>query len=101
MIKLIYAAFFVLLSSAMFLFSKKKPMKSCKYEIVGMVKEKNDINGFSLYIEGKDQKIYHPLIEQENIVLSSGAKVRICYDAVSTLADNSLRIRINDVVYLP
>ncbi len=76
-------------------------MKSCKYEIVGMVKEMNDINGFSFYIEGKDKKIYHPLIEQENIVISSGARVRICYDSVSTLADNSLQIRINDVVYLP
>jgi len=76
-------------------------MKSCKYEIVGMVKERNGINGFSLYIEGKDKKIYHPLIEQENIVISSGARVRICYDSVSTLADNSLRIRINDAVYLP
>ena len=76
-------------------------MKLCKYEIIGTVKEKNDNNGISLYIEGKDNKIYYPQIEQDDIVLASGARVQVCYDAVNTLADNNLRIRINDVVYLP
>jgi hypothetical protein len=101
MIKFIYAAFFLLCSSALFLFSKKKPLKSCKHEIIGLVKEKKNDNGIILYIESKDNKIYYPRIEQENIVLSSGARVKVCYESVTTLADNSLHIRINDVVYLP
>lgn len=76
-------------------------MKSCKFEIIGMVKEKNTDNGIILYIEGKDNKIYYPLIETANVVISSGAKVQVCYDAINTLSDNSQQIRINDVVYLP
>jgi hypothetical protein len=101
MIKLIYAAFFVLFSSALFLFSKNKPLKSCKYEIIGIVKEMKTDKGISLYIEGKDNKTYYPLIETANVVISSGAKVQVCYDAIKTLPDSSLQIRINDVVYLP
>lgn len=101
MIKLIYGAFFLLFSSAMFLFSKNKPMKSCKNEIIGIVKEKKENNSLVLYIEGKDNKIYYPRIESDNIVISSGSKVQVCYDEATTLADNSLQIRINDVVYLP
>ena len=101
MIKLIYAALFVLFSSALFLFSKNKPLKSCKYEVIGMVKEKQTDKGIILYIEGKDNKNYYPLIETANVVISSGAKVQVCYDAVNTMPDNSQQIRINDVVYLP
>ena len=101
MIKLIYLAFFMLFSSALLLFSKNKPMKSCKYEITGVVKEIKDENGLRLYIESKDNKIFYPQIEQDNIVIASGAKVQVCYDAVNTLADNKMQIRISDVVYLP
>jgi transketolase len=91
----------MLFSSALFLFSKNKPMKSCKYEITGVVKETKDENGLRLYIESKDNKIFYPQIEQDNIVIASGAKVQVCYDAVKTLADNQVQIRISDVVYLP
>jgi hypothetical protein len=101
MIKLIYAALFVLFSSALFLFSKNKPLKECKYEVIGLVKEKKTENGIILFIEGKDNKMYYPLIETANVVISSGARVQVCYDAINTLPDNSLQIRINDVVYLP
>lgn len=76
-------------------------MKSCKYEITGVVKEIKDENGLRLYIESKDNKIFYPQIEQDNIVIASGAKVQVCYDAVNTLADNKMQIRISDVVYLP
>ena len=76
-------------------------MKSCKYEITGVVKEIKDENGLRLYIESKDNKIFYPQIEQDNIVIASGAKVQVCYDAVKTLADNQVQIRISDVVYLP
>lgn len=101
MLKLIYAAFFLLFSSAMFLFSKNKPLKSCKNQIIGIVKEKTDINGVVLYIEGKDNQVYYPKIETENVIISSGSKVQVCYDLATKLPDNSLQIRINDVVFLP
>jgi hypothetical protein len=101
MLKLIYAAFFLLFSSAMFLFSKSKPMKLCKHELVGIVKEKKTEQGLTLYIEGKDQKIYIPQIETDQVVISSGAKVKVCYDEIRQQPDQTSVIRINDVVYLP
>jgi hypothetical protein len=101
MLKLIYAAFFLLFSSAMFLFSKSKPVKVCKHELVGIVKERQDAQGMSLYIEGADQKIYVPKIVSDQVVISLGAKVKVCYDEISAQPDASNLIRINDVVYVP
>jgi hypothetical protein len=101
MLKLIYAAFFLLISSAMFLFSKSKPVKVCKHELTGIVKERKDAQGMSLYIEGSDQKVYVPKIESDQVVISLGAKVKICYDEIRVQPDQSSVIRINDVVYLP
>ncbi len=101
MLKLIYAAFFLLISSAMFLFSKSKPVKVCKHELTGIVKERQDAQGMSLYIEGSDQKVYVPKIESDQVVISLGAKVKICYDEIRVQPDQSSVIRINDVVYLP
>jgi hypothetical protein len=101
MFKLIYAAFLLLFSSAMFLFNKSKPVKVCKHEISGYVREMKSGGGLLLYIEGQDQKKYIPRIDQENIVIASGTRVKVCYDNMNVMPDQSVVIRINDVVYVP
>jgi hypothetical protein len=45
--------------------------------------------------------VYVPKIESDQVVISLGAKVKICYDEIRVQPDQSSVIRINDVVYLP
>lgn len=101
MFKLIYAAFLLLFSSAMFLFNKAKPVRICTHELTGIVREMKSQEGITLYIEGQDHKKYFPLIEREDIIIASGGKVNICYDKAQVMPDQTVRIRINDVVYVP
>ncbi len=100
MVKLIYGAMLMLLSSAAFLFSKEKDDLPCKQSLVGVVKEMKTDNAIYLCIETPDQKILFTSIENENVVLAAGAKVRVCYDSAGTQMDHP-RIRINHVSYLP
>lgn len=100
MVKLIYGAMLMLLSSAAFLFSKEKDDLPCKQSLVGVVKEMKFENAVYLCIETPDHQVYFPAIENETVVLASGAKVRVCYDAAGTFKEHS-RIRINHVSYLP
>lgn len=101
MLKLIYAAMLLLLSSAAFLFSKEKEEFDCARTISGVVKEQKDETGFYLYIQTDDNKVYYPYIEKENIVLASGAKVRICYDVTGSMSHGQPLIKINHLSYLP
>jgi hypothetical protein len=101
MIKIIYAACLLLFSSAMFLFSKNKPVADCRQDVTGVVKELKGPEGLQLYVEGTDHKCYFPRIEKEGIFLASGTKVRICYEPVETYSAESLLVRINEVVFLP
>ena len=100
MLKLIYASLLLLFSSAAFLFSKEKEEAPCKQSLTGIVKELKDESGFYLYIETDDHKKFFPYIENEEVVLSSGSKIRVCYDNAGVF-QNSPRIRINHVSYLP
>jgi hypothetical protein len=99
MIKLIYASLLLLLSSAAFLFSKEKEDKPCKHSLTGVVKELKDSSGFYLYIETADHQKFFPYIDKEEIVLSSGSRIRVCYDS-SGVFQNSPLIRINHISYL-
>jgi hypothetical protein len=101
MLKLIFAAMMLLLSSAAFLFSKKKEEFDCARTISGVVKEQKDETGFYLYIQTEDDKIYYPYIEKDNIVLTSGAKVRICYDVTGSTSHGQPLVKINHLSYLP
>jgi hypothetical protein len=100
MLKLIYGAMLLLLSSAAFLFSKEKDELPCKHSMTGVVKEISDNTGIYLCIETPEHKIFYPTIESETVVLSAGSKVRVCYDTVGVF-NNAPRIRINHVSYLP
>jgi hypothetical protein len=100
MIKLIYASLLLLFSSAVFLFSKEKEQLPCKQSLTGIVKEWKDSSGFYLYIETDDHQKFFPYIDREEIVLSSGSRVKVCYDTAGVF-NNSPRIRINHVSYLP
>ena len=101
MLKLIYAAILLLLSSAAFLFSKEKEEFNCARSITGVVKEQKDESGFYLYIQTSDNKVYYPYIEKEDIVLASGTKVRICYDSTGTTSHGQPLIKINHLSFLP
>jgi hypothetical protein len=101
MLKLIYAAGLVLLSSAAFLFSKEKETFNCDNTLSGTIRELKDEQGFFLYIEAADKKTYFPLIDNEDVVLASGAKVKICYSKTTSTSHGHPVIRINHVSYLP
>jgi hypothetical protein len=101
MVKIIYAGLLILSSAALFLFSKSKPAKNCKYQLEGVVKEMKDSTGLFLYIETPDKKTFYPRIDNEDVILSSGSKVKVCYDTLQTLSSQALIIRLNDVTYLP
>jgi hypothetical protein len=101
MLKLIYAAMLLLLSSAAFLFSKEKEEFNCARSISGVVKEQKDETGFYLYIQTDDNRIYYPYIEKENVVLASGTKVRVCYDSTGATSHGQPLIKINHLSFLP
>lgn len=101
MFKLIYAALVLLGSSAMFLFSKDKPMTICKQDLTGTVREVKNGQGLQLVIEGRDQKTYIPEIMEDNVVIASGARVRVCYDRKQVMPDGSIRIWITGAVFVP
>ncbi len=100
MLKLIYASLLLLFSSAAFLFSKEKEALPCKQSLTGVVKELKDESGFYLYIETSDHKKYFPVIDNDEVVLSSGSSIRVCYDNAGTF-EGAPRIRINHVSNLP
>lgn len=101
MLKLIYAAMLLLMSSAAFLFSKEKEEFNCARSITGVVKEQKDETGFYLYIQTADNKIYYPYIEKEDIVLASGTKVRVCFDSTGSTSHGQPLIKINHLSFLP
>jgi hypothetical protein len=101
MFKLIYAALVLLGSSAMFLFSKEKPMTICKHDLTGTVREVRNGQAIELVIEGRDQKTYIPEIIEDDVVIASGSRVRVCYDRQEVLPDGSIRIWITGAVFVP
>ncbi len=101
MLKLIYGAMLILFSSAAFLFSKEKQDFNCSHSISGVVKELKDETGFYLYIQSEDNKIYYPYIDKKDVVLASGAKVRVCFENTGSLSHGQPLIRINHISYLP
>jgi hypothetical protein len=101
MLKLIYASAMILFSSAAFLFSKEKEDFNCNLSITGEVKELKDETGFYLYIETADKKVYYPYIDKKDVVLASGAKVRVCFEKTNSLSHGQPLIKINHISYLP
>ena len=101
MVKIIYAGLLILTSAALFLFSKSKPAVHCKNQLEGVVKETKDTTGLFLYIETADNKTFYPRIDNDEVILSSGSRVKVCYDTLQTLSNQALVIRLNDVTYLP
>lgn len=101
MLKLIYAAFLLLFSSAAFLFSKEKEDFNCDHALTGTVKELKDETGFYLFIESDDHKVYFPYITKESVVLASGAKVKVCYEQTKDISHGHPVIKINHLSYLP
>ncbi len=101
MLKIIYAGLLILLTTALLVFSTSKPSAPCKLEIEGTVKEMKDSSGLFLYIETQDHQTFYPQIEKDDVVLSSGAKVKICYDTLQVLSNHSMLVRLNEVTYLP
>jgi hypothetical protein len=67
----------------------------------GIVKEVKDSSGFFLIIETKDHQVLYPKIETDDVVLSSGANVKICYDTLQVLPNHAMLVRLNKVSYLP
>lgn len=101
MFKLMYAAFLLLFSSAMFLFSRDESVPICKHDVIGIVRELPTPDGIDLYIETQDHKKIFPLIEKENLVIAAGMRIKACYDEQVARPDGSVEVRLSGVVYLP
>lgn len=101
MFKLIYAALVLLGSSAMFLFSKDKPMTICQHDLTGTVREVKNGLVTQLVIEGRDHVMYIPEIVEDNVVIASGTRVRVCYDRKQVQTDGTVRIWITGAVFVP
>jgi hypothetical protein len=101
MFKLICAALVLLGSSAMFLFSKEKPVTICKQDLTGTVREIKKEQGIQLVIEGRDQKTYIPEIIEDGVVIASGARLRVCYNRKEVQPDGTIRIWITGAVFVP
>ena len=101
MFKLMYAAFLLLFSSAMFLFSRDESVPICKHDVTGIVRELPTSDGIDLYIETQDHKKIFPLIEKENLVIAAGMRIKACYDQQVTRPDGAIEVRLSGVVYLP
>lgn len=102
MLRFVVACCAILLIATLFIFSRSgKDNKPCLNSIEGMVREHRDSTEFYLYIEAKDQKRFFPLLEQNDIVLASGARVQICYEKTDMFSHDQPVIRITSVTYLP
>lgn len=101
MMKIFYAGLLILTSTALLVFSTSKPSAQCKFELEGVVKEVKDSSGLFLLIETKDHQLFYPQIETDDVVLSSGANVKVCYDTLRVLPNHALLVRLNKVSYLP
>lgn len=102
MLRFVVACCVILLIATLFIFSRSgKDVKPCSFSMEGTVREYRDSTDFYLYIEAKDQKRYFPQIEQNDVVLASGARVNICYDTTGNVLHDQPVIRITSVTYLP
>jgi hypothetical protein len=101
MFKLIYASLAFLFSTAVVLFTQKDQPISCHQEIIGVVTQSDkDVNS-PFIIVTQDNKVYHPVITNETVVLVLGQKVRACYETLGTEPDHSLTISINSTSVVP
>lgn len=102
MLRFVVACCIVLLIAVLFIFSRtKQGPEQCDRSLVGIVKEHHDSTGFFLYIKSNDSLNFYPLIEKEDVVLASGARVSVCYDTTGKESNGQPVIRINRVTYLP
>jgi hypothetical protein len=102
MLRFVVACCIILLIATLFIFSRSgKDQKPCSLSMEGTVREHRDSTDFYLYIESKDQKRFFPQIEQNDVVLASGARVNICYDTTGNVLHDQPVIRITSVTYLP
>jgi len=74
---------------------------SCNKSMLVSVIETRDSSGIKLILKDDGGIPYQPLIINHEAVISSGSRVRICYEGIDTLADKTLQLRIIDVVALP
>lgn len=74
---------------------------ACKDQMLVTVSDIRDSAGIRLVLTDAAGVPYHPQIINRDVVISSGSRVRVCYEAIDTLADGSLQLRIIDVVALP
>ncbi|WP_336514386.1 hypothetical protein [Pollutibacter soli] len=101
MIKLIYSLLALLVSSAMYLFSNSEVVKVCNNELSGIVKDTTIEKGRILVIESADHRIYYPKIDDSNVILIAGAKVKICYEPAKKISGTESLIHVISVTNVP
>jgi len=101
MIKLIYSLLALLISSAMYLFSSSEVVKVCNQDFTGTVKEITTEKGKSLVIQGNNNILYYPKIDDNTVVLLAGTTVKVCFEPCKKISDSAEVIRIIDVTCLP
>lgn len=75
---------------------------TCKKSLVVTVREQSDSTGnLQLYVSDEKGNRYIPRIYNKGVVISSGAKLRICFQSIDTMPDKTLSVLIIDAVPVP
>jgi hypothetical protein len=75
---------------------------TCKKSLVVTVREQSDSTGnLQLYVSDEKGNRFIPRIYKKDVVISSGAKLRICFQSIDTMPDKTLSVLIIDAVPVP
>lgn len=91
----------ILLFVSIFIY-KGKDDDTCDKSLVVTVREQSDSTGnIQLYVSDDKGNRYIPRIYNQGVVISSGAKLRICFQSIDTMPDKTLSVLIIDAVPVP
>lgn len=100
-ISLFVLVIIALLLFSVFIFSGNDDA-TCKNSLIVTVREQSDSTGnLQLYVSDDKGNRYIPHIYNRNVVISSGAKLRICFQSIDTMPDKTLSVLIIDAVPVP
>ncbi len=103
MLKLIYLASLMVISSLLFVFSKDGNGPICKQQAQGIIQQVSDSAGIYLAIFTDQGERLNPISLTENVVLTAGKRVNVSYniDSSAQIPVAGIPVHIGSVTYLP
>lgn len=103
MIKFVYVVSLAITSFLLFIFSKEKDTRVYNDKAIGKIQVIKDSSRNFLGVVTNDHKILYPSSMGEDVVLTAGQKVAICYavDSSSFVSENApIPVHIETISYL-